>query len=99
MEVIFDIILHLVRTLSLIFIIILGNPNGNNPTSWLNSLLHVFPSFIFVSSYMYLSTFLADMYYTNIDYHNHIMKPALIISVVSGYILLAVIALLTFSKF
>ena len=44
-----------VRSLSLIFILLFGNPNGNNAISWLNSILHVGPAFLFVSSYMYLS--------------------------------------------
>ena len=29
-----------VRALSLIFILAFGNPNGNNATSWLNSIFH-----------------------------------------------------------
>ena len=85
-----------IRTVSLIFIIILGNPLGNNPSSWLNSLLHIVPAFIFVSAYMYLATFLADLYYNSIAYHNHLIKPALLFIVVSGYIILAIVALLTF---
>lgn len=87
-----------IRTLSLIFIIMLGNPSGDNGVSWLNSLLHVLPAFIFVSAYMYLATFLADLYYQNIEYNNHIMKPALLITVGSGYIILALIALITFCR-
>ena len=85
-----------IRTLSLIFIIILGNPLGNNPSSWLNSLLHIVPAFIFVSAYMYLATFLADLYYTNINYHNHLIKPVLLFIVVCGYIILAIVAFFTF---
>lgn len=84
------------RTISLIFIIILGNPLGNNPSSWLNSLLHIVPAFIFVSAYMYLATFLADLYYTNINYNNHLIKPVLLFIVVSGYIILAIVAFFTF---
>ena len=85
-----------IRTLSLIFIIILGNPLGNNPSSWLNSLLHIVPAFIFVSAYMYLATFLADLYYTNINYNNHLIKPVLLFIVVCGYIILAIVAFFTF---
>ena len=59
-----------VRTLSLIFIIAFGNPNGNNATSWLNAIFHVDPAFLFVSSYMYLATFLGDLYYSNIEYNS-----------------------------
>ena len=46
-----------VRSLSIFFIMLFGNPNENNSISWLNSLLHVGPAFLFVSSYMYLATF------------------------------------------
>ena len=85
-----------VRTLSLIFIIAFGNPNGNNATSWLNAIFHVGPAFLFVSSYMYLATFLGDLYYSNIEYNNHLMKPALVLIVSGGYCVLVILALVTF---
>jgi hypothetical protein len=84
-----------VRALSLIFILLFGNPNGNNAISWLNSILHVGPAFLFVSSYMYLATFLVDLYYTNIDYNNHLMKPFLGLIVGGGYLILIFLALIT----
>ena len=83
------------RTLSLIFILIICNPNGNNGISWINSLLHVAPAFVFVSSYMYLGTFFSDIYYTTIDYRNHLLRPALTIIINGGYIFLGIIALIT----
>ena len=85
-----------VRTLSLIFIIAFGNPNGNNATSWLNAIFHVDPAFLFVSSYMYLATFLGDLYYSNIEYNNHLMKQALVLIVSGGYCVLVILALVTF---
>ena len=83
------------RTLSLIFILIISNPNGNNGISWINSVLHVSPAFVFVSSYMYLATFFSDIYYTTIDYRNHLLRPALTIIINGGYIFLGLIALIT----
>ena len=83
------------RSLSLLFILIISNPNGNNGISWINSLLHVAPAFVFLSSYMYLATFFSDTYYFTIDYRNHLLKPALTILINVGYILLTIIALIT----
>jgi len=83
------------RTLSLIFILIISNPNGNNGISWINSILHIVPAFVFVSSYMYLATFFSDIYYTTIDYRNHLLRPALTIAINGGYIMLALIGLIT----
>ena len=51
------VIANALRTLSLIFIIIISNPNGNNGISWINSVLHVVPAFVFVTSYIYLAIF------------------------------------------
>lgn len=79
-------------------IITLGNSSGNNPSSWFNYLAHVVPSFVFVSAYMSLVTLLADTYYQYSNYNNHLAKPALLLVVVSGYIILALMALITFSK-
>ena len=84
-----------IRALSLIFIIIIKNPNGNNGISWINSVLHVAPAFIFVSSYMYLATFFSDTYYSSIDYHNHLLRPALTMIINGGYIFLGLIGLIT----
>ena len=83
------------RTLSLIFILIISNPNGNNGISWINSILHIVPAFVFVSSYMYLATFFSDIYYSTIDYRNHLLRPALTIIINGGYLFLALIALIT----
>jgi hypothetical protein len=85
-----------VRSLSIFFIMLFGNPNENNSISWLNSLLHVGPAFLFVSSYMYLAIFLADLYYKNIDYSNHLLKPSLSLLVTGGYFFLGFLAIVTF---
>jgi hypothetical protein len=53
------------------------------------------PAFVFVSSYMYLATFFSDIYYSTIDYRNHLLRPALTIIINGGYLLLALIALIT----
>ena len=84
-----------IRTLSLIFILIINNPNGNNGISWINSFLHVAPAFIFVSSYMYLATFFAHIYYSSIDYYNHLLRPALTMIVNGGYVFLGLIGIIT----
>lgn len=84
-----------IRALSLLFIMAIGNPTGNTPISWFNSILHVGPAFLFVSSYMYLATFLIDIYYTNISYNNRLLKPFLVLFVSSGYLILFIIALVT----
>ena len=83
------------RTLSLIFILFISNPNGNNGISWVNSILHIVPAFVFVSSYMYLAIYFSDIYFSYIDYTNHILKPALSIIIIGGYIFLGLIALIT----
>ena len=83
------------RTLSLIFILIISNPNGNNGISWINSLLHIGPAFVFVSCYMYLAIFFSDIYYSTIEYRNHLLRPALTIIINGGYALLGLIALIT----
>ncbi len=83
------------RTLSLIFILIFSNPNGNNGISWINSLLHIVPAFVFVSSYMYLAIFFSDIYYNTINYQNHLLTPALTIIINGGYAFLALIGLIT----
>jgi hypothetical protein len=83
------------RTLSLIFILIIGNPNGNNGISWVNSILHIGPAFVFVSSYKYLATFFSYIYYTSIDYTNHLLTPALTIVINGGYALLGLVGLIT----
>ena len=84
-----------VRTLSLIFIIIISNPNGNNGISWINSVLHVLPAFVFVTSYINLAIMLSDAYYDTEDYTNHILKPMLIIMINSGYVILTLVAIIT----
>ena len=83
------------RTLSLLFILIINNPNGNNGISWVNSILHIAPAFVFVSSYVYLATFFSDLYYTNIEYRNHLLRPVLTIIINGGYIFLTLVALIT----
>ena len=79
--------IKLVRVVSLIFIIVLENRSGNNPASWFNYFCHIVPAFVFVSAYMYLVTFLADLYYTSLDYNNHVAKPVLLLVVISAYII------------
>lgn len=84
-----------IRALSLFFIIFINNPNGNNGISWVNSILHVAPAFIFVSSYVYLATFFSNVYYSHIGYNNLLLKPALAIIIKGGYVILALFALIT----
>jgi len=88
----------IVRALSLVLIITLGNSSGNNPTSWFNYVAHVVPAFLFVSAYVYLLTILADSYYAESSYNNHLVKPAFLLLVVGSYVILAVIALISFGK-
>ena len=85
-----------IRSISLIFIIFLGNPFENNPKTWFNSLLHIIPSFIFYSAYMYLCTFLSDIYYSHIEYNNNLIRPVLVFIVVIGYIILSILDFFTF---
>jgi hypothetical protein len=84
-----------IRTLSLLFIIIIQNPNGNNGISWVNSILHIAPAFLFVSSYLYFAIYLSETFYDYISYRNHLLKPALIFIVNCGYLFLGIIALIT----
>ncbi len=88
----------LVRALSLVFIIVLENKSGNDPASWFNYICHVVPAFVYVSGYMYLVTYLTDLYHSSIEYYNHLTKPALLLTVVSSYIILVMMALITFGK-
>ena len=89
------VIANALRTLSLIFIIIISNPNGNNGISWINSVLHIVPAFVFVTSYIYLAIFFSEIYYKAINYINHILRPTLTIVINSGYIILFIIAVIT----
>lgn len=91
-------LLFSVRALSLVVIILLHNISGNNPASWLNYLAHVVPALVFVSAYMSLVTLLADTYYSYSNYNNHLAKPGLLLVVVCGYILLALLGLITFGN-
>ena len=61
----------------------------------MNSILHVAPAFIFVSSYVYLATFFSNVYYSHIGYNNLLLKPALAIIIKGGYVILALFALIT----
>ena len=83
------------RTLSLIFIIIINNPNGNNGISWVNSFLHVVPAFLFVTSYIYLVLFFSDFFYKTEGYISHLLRPVLTIMINSGYFFLVLIAIIT----
>lgn len=85
-----------VRALSLVLVILLENNSGNSPTAWVNYLAHVVPSMLFVSGYMALVSLLADYYYTIRDETNHIVESTLRIIVVTGYVLIALIALWSF---
>lgn len=89
------VIANALRTLSLIFILIISNPNGNNGISWINSILHVVPAFVFVTCYMFLADFLSNFYYKNISYENHLIRPALTFIINGSYFFLALIALIT----
>jgi hypothetical protein len=82
----------------LVLIISLGNSSENNPTSWFNYVAHAVPAFIFVSAYINLLTILADSYYANSNYNNHLVKPAFLLLVVASYIILAIIALISFGN-
>ena len=84
--------------MSLVLIIVLENSSENNPTSWFNYVAHVVPAFLFVSAYVYLLTILADSFYADSSYNNHFVKPAFLLLVVGSYIILAIIALISFGK-
>ena len=79
------VIANALRALSLIFIIIISNPNGNNGISWINSVLHVVPAFVFVTSYNNLAIFFSEVYAKTSEYINHLLKPGLSIMINSGY--------------
>lgn len=87
-----------VRAVSLIIVIVLENNSSNSPTAWINYLSHIIPSMIFVSAYMGLIYILADYYYEIKDESNHIVYPTLRIIVVSGYIIIAMIGLISFAS-
>jgi hypothetical protein len=89
------VIANALRALSLIFIIIISNPNGNNGISWINSVLHVVPAFVFVTSYNNLAIFFSEVYAKTSEYINHLLKPGLSIMINSGYFFLAIIAVIT----
>jgi hypothetical protein len=76
----------------------LGNSSENNPTSWFNYVAHAVPAFIFVSAYVYLLQILADSYYAESNYNNHFVQPAFLLLVVGSYVILAIIALISFGK-
>ena len=86
------------RSFSLIIIILTQNNTGNNPTAWLTYFFHAIPVFCFVSAYMCLIIFFAETYYSFSSYHNHLIKPTLLILAVSCYIIIALISLITFGN-
>lgn len=86
------------RAVSLIIVIILENNSGNSPTAWMNYLAHVLPSMMFVSAYMALLYLLIDYYYSLKNEINHLIQPILRIVVVCGYIIIAIIALISFAS-
>ena len=89
------VIANALRTLSLIFIILISNPNGNNGISWMNSILHVVPAFVFVTSYVHLSHFLSEIYTHFSGYQNLLIEPFLTLLINGCYAFLALIALIT----
>ena len=87
-----------VRAFSIFIILITSNNSGNSATSWINYLSHAIPSFFFVSAYMCLIIFLAETYYSASSYHNHLIKPALLMFAISCYTIIALISLFTFGS-
>lgn len=87
-----------IRAISLIIVIILENNSGNSPTAWINYVAHVIPSMFFVSAYMALIYLLADYFYFMKNETNHVVFPTLRIIVVSGYIIIAMIAIISFGS-
>ena len=88
-----------IRSISLLIIILTGNNTGNNATAWINYVAHAIPAFCFVSAYMCLVIFFADTYFSTSSYHNQLVKPALFILAISCYVVVTLMALITFSKF
>ena len=85
----------LMRTVSLILIILIKNPVINSPLKWFNIILHFFPSFIFIIPYYYLSIFLSEIYYIKLEYNNNFIKPILLCIIIIEFICLFFISLIT----
>lgn len=88
-----------IRSISLLIIILTSNDTGDNATAWINYVAHAIPAFCFVSAYMCLVIFFADTYFSTASYNNHLVKPALFMLAISCYVIVALMALITFSKY
>ena len=86
---------NLIRTISLILIILIKNPIINSPLKWFNIILHFLPSFIFIIPYYYLSVFLSEIYYINLEYNNNIIRPILLFIIIIEFICFFFISLIT----
>ena len=86
---------NFIRTVSLILIILIKNPVINSPLKWFNIILHFFPSFIFIIPYYYLSVFLSEIYYINLEYNNNLVRPILLCIIIIEFICLFFISLIT----
>mmetsp|Transcript_33690 Transcript_33690/g.38304 ORF Transcript_33690/g.38304 Transcript_33690/m.38304 type:complete len:313 (-) Transcript_33690:176-1114(-) len=52
------------RCISLVVIVLLGNPEEDNLKTWINDLMHTFPTLFFIIAYMLLIQFFAHLYYS-----------------------------------
>ena len=86
------------RAFSLLIIMLMANDTGDSPSAWLTYVAHAIPAFCFVSAYMCLIIFFADTYFSFASYNNHLIKPALFILAISCYIIITLMALITFGK-
>ncbi len=68
----------LLRTISIILIILIKNPIENSPLKWFNIIFHLFPSFIFTFPFYFFSVFLSEVYYINLEYNNNFLRPILL---------------------
>lgn len=88
---------NILRAISLIIIISIENNSGNNPTGWINFIVHAVPTMLFCSAYMVIVIILANAYYKMRDQTNFVVEASLKTIIVIGYVLLAIVALVTFT--
>lgn len=88
---------NVLRAISLVIIISIENNSGNNPTGWINFIVHAVPTMLFCSAYMVIVIILANAYYKMRDQTNFVVEASLKTIIVIGYVLLAIVALVTFT--
>ncbi|MCQ2817432.1 MAG: hypothetical protein MJ252_09225 [archaeon] len=84
---------NLVRTISLVFLIMTNNSMDNTPKGWLTNIFIIIPAFFYISAYMFFFSFFIEIYYSEISLSQSYIKPCLL------YIFLIIIMIISLVAF